>query len=171
MQGDVIEATATRYGRAAVDLLAAQVTELKGGDPLAPVLVVVPSNYVAVAARRALAARPGGIANVTFITPYRLAERFGAAVLASAGRRPVSAPVIAAATRAVLDQAPGVFAPVAEHPATEQALAAAHRELRAVPEEALDAVAACSPAHTMWCASTAPSVTGSPERGTTRRIC
>ena len=44
---------------------------------------------MAVAARRALAARPGGIANVTFVTLHRLAERLGAAVLAAAGRRPV----------------------------------------------------------------------------------
>jgi ATP-dependent helicase/nuclease subunit B len=137
-------ATATAYGRAAVELLAAQVAELKGCDPLAPVTVVVPSNYMAVAARRALAARPGGIANVTFLTLRRLAERLGGGQLAAAGRRPVSAPVIAAAMRAVLDEAPGVFAPVADHPATEQALVTAYPELRAVPDAALDAVAACS---------------------------
>ncbi len=139
-----IEATVTAYGRAAVELLAAQLAELKGGDRLAPVIVVVPSNYMAIGARRALAGRPGGIANVTFVTLYRLAERLGAAVLAAAGRRPVSAPVIAAAMRAVLDEAPGVFAPVADHPATEQALVTAYRELRAVPDAALDAVTACS---------------------------
>ncbi len=139
-----IEARVTAYGRAAVEMLAAQADELKGGDRLAPVTVVVASNYVAVAARRALAARPGGIANVTFVTLHRLAERLGAAKLAGAGRRPVSAPVIAAAMRAVLDEAPGVFAPVADHPATEQALVTAHRELRAVPDAALDAVAECS---------------------------
>ena len=46
--------------------------------------------------------------------------------------------------RTVLDEAPGVFAPVADHPATEQALVTAYRELRAVPDTALDAVAACS---------------------------
>ena len=109
-----------------------------------PVIVIVPSNYAAVAARRALAARPGGIANVTFVTLHRLAERLGAAALASAGRRPVSAPVIAAAVRAVLAETPGVFGPVADHPATEQALRTAHRELRTVPEDALDAVAHCS---------------------------
>jgi hypothetical protein len=39
----VIQATA--YGRPAVDLLAAQVERAKGGDRLAPVTVVVPSNY------------------------------------------------------------------------------------------------------------------------------
>ncbi|QZT60293.1 PD-(D/E)XK nuclease family protein [Mycolicibacterium austroafricanum] len=145
MKEDVpIDATTTSYGCAAVDLLGAQADEIQDGDRLAQVTVVVPSNYVAVAARRALAARPGGIANVTFLTLRRLAERLGAPALAAAGRRPMSAPVIAAAMRAVLNEAPGVFAPVAEHPATEDALVSAHRELRTVPDTALDAVAACA---------------------------
>jgi ATP-dependent helicase/nuclease subunit B len=78
------------------------------------------------------------------VTLHRLAERLGAAALAGAQRRPVSAPVIAAAIGAVLDEAPGVFAPVADHPATDQALVAAYRELRAVPDAALDALAECS---------------------------
>ncbi len=131
----------TAYGRAAVDLLARQVVDLKAGEPLAPVTVLVASNYAAVAARRALAARPGGVANVSFLTLHRLAERLGAARLAAAGRRPVSAPVVGAAVRAVLAAEPGMFAPVADHPATERALVAAHRELAAVPGAALDAVA------------------------------
>jgi hypothetical protein len=46
-----IEARVTAYGRATVELLAAQAAELKGGDRLAPVTVVIPSNYVAVATR------------------------------------------------------------------------------------------------------------------------
>jgi ATP-dependent helicase/nuclease subunit B len=36
-----------------------------------------------------------------------------------------------------------VFGPVAAHPATVQALAAAHRELRKVDEAALDGIAGC----------------------------
>lgn len=133
------------YGLPAMALLAEQVDALKGGDPLAAVTVVVPSNYAAVAARRFLAARPGGVANVSFLTLHRLAERLGRNRLAGAERLPVSMPVIAAAVRAVLAEAPGVFAAVADHPATERALVAAHRELRAVPADALDTVAACSP--------------------------
>src|SRR5215213_64183 len=119
-----IRGEATAYGRAAIELLARQVDEVKAGNPLAPVTVVVASNYAAVAARRALAARPGGVANVTFLTLHRLAERLGAGRLAAAGRRPVSAPVIGAAVRVVLDDAPGAFAAVADHPATETALVA-----------------------------------------------
>lgn len=129
----------TAYGRPAVELLARQITELKGGDPLAPVTVVVPSNYAAVSTRRALAARPGGVANVDFVTLHRLAER-----LSRDTRKPISAPVLAQAVRAALADEPGVFKPVADHPATELALVTATRELSGVSDVALDAVAACS---------------------------
>ena len=133
-------AQGTAYGRAAVELLARQVTDLKDGDPLAPVTIVVPSNYAAVATRRALAARPGGIAAVELLTLHRLAER-----LASLdGRRPVTAPVLAQAVRTVLHDDPGVFGPVAEHPATELAPVRATRELSGVSDDALDAVADAS---------------------------
>ncbi len=134
----------TAYGPPATALLAGQVQAAKGGDRLAPVTVIVPSNYAAVSTRRALAGRPGGAANVTFLTLFRLAERLGAASLAAAGRRPVSTPVLAQAVRSVLAAEPGVFDPVAKHPATELALVASTRELAGLTEGALDAVAACS---------------------------
>ena len=76
---------------------------------------------------------------MTFLTLFRLAERLGAASLAAAGRRPVSTPVLAQAVRAVLAADPGVFAPVADHPATELALVAATRELAGLS----DACAGC----------------------------
>lgn len=132
---------AVPYGRAAVEVLAEQVRALKAGDPLAPVTVVVSSNYAAIAARRALAAQPGGIANVTFLTLHRLAEHLGATRLNNAGRKPTSAPVVAAAVRAALDADPGVFRAVANHAATEAALVRAHRELSACPDASLDAIA------------------------------
>lgn len=103
--------------------------------------MVVRSNFVSVSTRRALAARPGGIANVTFVTLRRLAEQIGAATLAESGGRPLSAPLVTSAFRTVLADAPGIFAPVAEHPATELALADAYRELRTAPDACLDAVA------------------------------
>jgi ATP-dependent helicase/nuclease subunit B len=134
----------TGYGPPATRLLHQQVRTAKGGDPLAPITVIVPSNYAAVSTRRALAGRPGGVANVTFLTLFRLAERLGAASLAAAGRRPVSTPVLAQAVRAILASEPGVFAPVAGHPATELALVAATQELAGLSDSALDAVAACS---------------------------
>jgi RecB family exonuclease len=144
-----IGAATTAYGRPGIALLARQIAELKDGDPLAPVTVVVASNHAAVAARRALAGRGGatdgtGVVNVTFLTLHRLAERLGGPALAAAGRRPVSAPVIAAAVRVVLADDPGVFAPGADHPASEQALVAAYRELSDATADALDDVADAS---------------------------
>jgi RecB family exonuclease len=141
-----------RYGRPAASALRDAVRAAKSGDPLAPVTVVVPSNHVGVAARRLLASgalgatsdRGTGLAAVTFVTPYRLAELLGAPSLAEAGRRPVSTPVIAAALRAALATGAGVFGPIAAHPATETALVDAYRELRDVSEDALDRLAATS---------------------------
>src|SRR5207244_10259478 len=73
------------YGRAAADRLRLLISEAKAGEPLEPVTVVVPSNHVGVATRRLLAAgtlgpvcgKGTGIAAVTFLTPYRLAELLG----------------------------------------------------------------------------------------------
>jgi ATP-dependent helicase/nuclease subunit B len=125
------------YGPAAARALHEAVATAKADDALAPVTVVVPTNYVGVAARRLLGggslgpvtAHGPGIAGVTFLTVYRLAELLGAPLLARQHRRPVSTPVVAAALRAVLAKAPGVFGPVANHPATEAALVDAYREL------------------------------------------
>ena len=140
------------YGRAAAAALRAVVAAAKGGEPLAPVTVVVPSNHVGVATRRLLAGGAlgpvteagEGLAAVTFVTPYRLAELLGAPALAAQGKRPVSTPVLAAAMRAELAADPGLFRPVAEHPATESALVASYRELRDLSPAALDALAGSS---------------------------
>jgi ATP-dependent helicase/nuclease subunit B len=142
-----LEVLSTPYGRPALERLRAAIAAAKDGDPLAPVGVVVPSNHVGVTARRALASGglgPGtaiGVAAVTFVTAYRLAELLGAPSLAAAGRRPVSTPVIAAALRRALRDDPGIFAPVAEHPATETALVATFAELSDVSEQGLFALA------------------------------
>jgi len=147
--GRPVDVEWVRYGEAAA-ALRARLARVKGGDPLAPATVVVPSNAVGVATRRLLASgragavceRGVGLAAVTFVTPYRLAELLGAARLAATGRRPVSTPVLAAALRSELAVRPGLFAPVAAHPATEAALVEAYRELREVPAAGLDALAA-----------------------------
>ncbi|HEY7073185.1 MAG TPA: hypothetical protein VH479_23870, partial [Acidimicrobiales bacterium] len=142
-----LEVLSTPYGRPALERLRASIAAAKGNDPLAPVGVVVPSNHVGVTARRVLASGglgPGtraGVAAVTFLTAYRLAELLGAPSLAAAGRRPVSTPVIAAALRRALRDDPGIFRPVAEHPATETALVATFAELSDVSEDGLFALA------------------------------
>lgn len=133
----------TAYGPPAHDALAAAVEEAQADDRLAPVTVVVPSNYVGLGARRALARRRG-IAAVAFATPYRLAGMLGAAATAAGGRRPVSTPVIAAQVRSVLRVEPGYFAGVQGHPVTEKVLVKAHRELSEVPGPGLDRLAAAS---------------------------
>jgi RecB family exonuclease len=139
----------TAYGPAATACLHRELRRVKGGDPLAPVTVVVPTNPVAVAARRQLASgthgplTPGGagVVGVSFLTVWRLAELLGAPRCAAAGRRPVSTPIVTAAVRQVLARAPGMFAPVAAHPATEEALVAAHHELSALDDAQLDVLA------------------------------
>jgi ATP-dependent helicase/nuclease subunit B len=141
------------HGRDALDALRRVVSTAKADDPLAPVTVLVPSNFVGLSARRALAggdhgpivgSRPG-MAGVTFSTVYRLAELLGSASLAATGRRPVSTPVIAAGVRQVLEAAPGFFERVAQHPTTERRLVAAHRDLSDLDSEELLAVGATSP--------------------------
>ncbi|HEV3282439.1 MAG TPA: PD-(D/E)XK nuclease family protein [Acidimicrobiales bacterium] len=137
------------YGQPAAQALRQAIDEAKAGDPLSPVSVVVPSNHVGVATRRLLASgslgplsgRGTGMAAVNFLTVYRLGELLGAATLAGQGRRPVSTPVIGAALRAALAVQPGVFAPVATHPATETALIGAYRELRDLSGATLQALA------------------------------
>jgi ATP-dependent helicase/nuclease subunit B len=144
-----LDVVATAYGRPALQALRRAVTGAKQGDPLAPVTVIVPANHVGVTARRALASGSlgpvsdggAGVAAVTFLTVYRLAELLGAPRLAAQRRRPVSTPVLAAALRRVLRRDPGLFAPVAEHPATEAALVAAFGELSDVSARGLDALA------------------------------
>ncbi|CAN5362821.1 PD-(D/E)XK nuclease family protein [soil metagenome] len=155
----------TPYGRPAALLLRARISAAKADDPLQPVTVVVPTNYVGVSIRRLLAggapggdgaggdgagrdwlgpvtARGAGIAGLHLSTVYRLAELLGAPRLAAAGRRPVSTPVIAAAVRQVLREEPGIFGPVREHPSTEEALVRSYRELSELRAETLDTLAA-----------------------------
>jgi ATP-dependent helicase/nuclease subunit B len=145
--GDITLHT-TPYGRPAAVALHRRVAAAKADDPLQPVTVVVPTNYVGVSARRMLAggelggltAAGVGVAGLNLLTVYRLAELLGAPRLAAAWRRPVSTPVIAAAVRSVLADEPGIFAEVRDHPSTEEALVRSHRELSELGEQALDAL-------------------------------
>ncbi|CAN5915016.1 hypothetical protein BH23ACT10_BH23ACT10_05960 [soil metagenome] len=136
----------TSYGRAAAVLLRERISAAKADDPLQPVSVLVPTNYVGVSTRRLLASgelgavteRGQGIAGLTLLTVYRLAELLGAPALAADGRRPVSTPLLGAAVRRALRAAPGIFRPVVDHPSTEQALVRAYRELSDLTPQALD---------------------------------
>jgi ATP-dependent helicase/nuclease subunit B len=138
-----------RYGRPAAQALRDEIASAKSGSALAPVTVVVTSNQVGVTARRlvgsgqlgSLGLGGTGLAAVSFVTPYRLAELLGARRLAQDGRRPASTAAITLAVRAALEDAPGLFAPVASHPATEAAFVRAYKELRECSTEALERVA------------------------------
>ncbi len=130
----------TAYGEPAHAALANAVERYKREDPLSPVSVIVCSNYMGIAARRALGQRRG-MAAVNFLTPYRLAELLGSAAVAATGKRPISTPVLAGAVRSVLSDEPGRFEGVHTHPATEQSLMRAHRTLSAVPDHKLDGLA------------------------------
>jgi hypothetical protein len=148
MGGFAVSTVWTSYGRPAFGVLRSALADFKRFDPLAPVTVLVPSDQAGVLVRRALAhgfgGRPG-VAGLSVLTLDRLAERIAGPALAGSGRRPVTEPVLAAAWRRALAGDPGVFATVAEHPATVRALARAYRELREVDGAALAAVAAYGP--------------------------
>ena len=133
--------------RASLGELRRVVAEAKGGDPLVPVTVLVPTNLAGLVARRFLAAGLGkgnpGVAAVHPTTIGRLAEQLAAPVVCP--RRPATSPVVTAAWRAALHAEPGVFAEVAAHPATVQGLVRTYRELRDLNDAALDAVADVPP--------------------------
>lgn len=141
----MITTIVTAYGRPALDALRTAVGNVKANDPMATVTVVAPSQVAATVARRHLArhgaqqGRGPGIAGIDVTTTVRLAERLAAAALAP--RRPLTGPLLTAAWRSVLRTNPGVFAGVAEHPATVRALGAAHRELRTVSDGNLEVIA------------------------------
>ncbi|MDQ1446402.1 MAG: ATP-dependent helicase/nuclease subunit, partial [Acidimicrobiaceae bacterium] len=136
------ELLSTAAGPPAVRLLQQVVSARQAEDRLAPVTVVVPSNYSALSLRRRLAAAPPGLVNVAFLVLGRLAELLGGPGLARAGRRPLSPAVLAHAVRQALAAAPGCFKEVASHPATERALVRAYRDLRALSPPALDSLSA-----------------------------
>ena len=130
------------HGAAATGALAEAIGDAKGGDPMAPVTVIVPSNLVGVAARRTLAARDG-LAAVRFDTLLAVARSL-APLAGDDDRRTVSDPVVAAAVRTALADSADLLAPVATHPATERAVMRVHRELRELDDHELDALAATS---------------------------
>lgn len=110
---------------------------------MVPVTTIVPNNIAGIVARRHLAGGLGvgrsGVAALEVTTLARLAERLGSGYLAP--RRRLTSAVLAAAWRTALVAEPGVFAEVGSHPATVQALARAHRELRSVNESGLTRMA------------------------------
>jgi hypothetical protein len=128
---------------AALDALSREIREAKGGDLLAPVTVIVPTNACGVMARRWLGRR-GGVVGIDMVTLNRLAELIAGPALAAADRSPISAPVVDLAIASILAERPGSFAAVADHPSTIVALRGLHTELRLAGDEAVAALSASS---------------------------
>ena len=138
----VIEAVhSVAFGRPATAALAASIDRAQASRPLAPVTVVVSSNFAGLAARRTLAmGRDGGrgLVNVAFVTPLRLAELLAADVLVD--RKPLTNPVLGSAVRRALSADPRPFGEVADHVATEAAVARLYGELSRLTPDALQAL-------------------------------
>ncbi|MDP7068023.1 MAG: PD-(D/E)XK nuclease family protein, partial [Acidimicrobiales bacterium] len=124
--------------------------DAKSQDVFAPVTVIVPSNYVAVALRRELATGDygptswvgTGLVGTQFLTSYRLAETVAGDNFLAQERQPVRGVVIGAAIRQVLLDEPGIFGPIVHHGATERELVRVYRELRDLRDDQLDSLAA-----------------------------
>ena len=129
----------TTSAETAIESLARAIASAKGADRLAPTTVVVPTNVSGVMARRALG-RDEGVIGVDMVTLNRLAELLAGPTLASQQRQPVSTPVLELTVRKVLDEAPGSYRPVADHPATVTALREVHEELRLAGPTAVESL-------------------------------
>ncbi len=118
----------------------ARIAAERGGDPLAPVTVIVPSHIAALQMRRRLAAF-GPFAAVRFETLPRLAELLAGSTLAARGRRPLARPIGDYLARQLALEARYPFEAVRDRPGFAPALRAAFRRLRhggvTVPEAAI----------------------------------
>lgn len=136
----------TPFGRPALEALARVVAEAQGGDPLAPVTVVVPSAPASVSVRRALGRRAAtGVANVRTLALPQLAELLAAPVASAAGRRPLTPTWTAATIRAGLVDARPPLSRVPSSAAVEEALALTFARLREATDAELRALAKRSP--------------------------
>ena len=127
------------YGRPAREALAEQIAAAKRGDALAPVTVIVPSNYAGLSVRRALAAT-SPVVNVHFMVAARLAELLGGPALSGQGKRPLTPWIRLQAVRSALRERPGVFAEVVSHPSTTRELQRVFAELREVKDANLQRI-------------------------------
>jgi ATP-dependent helicase/nuclease subunit B len=111
---------ASQPGAAAVIALRTVLDEVRAGDPLAPVDVIVPTGIAGVTVRRAVAG-DAGLANVRFSALPQVAERLAARHLALTGHavlQPLTAAVRSQAVRATVANADGMLAQAAKHRAT-----------------------------------------------------
>ena len=127
--------------------VAARVAAAKGPDPLAPVTVVCPTVYAALAVRRSLgsvavAGRGPGVANVECTTVDKLVRRVAGPVLVGRGLRLASSPVDLEALRSCAEEAGGWPADLGSQPRGLVALRSACTELRRCPRPVVAAMGA-----------------------------
>ena len=114
-------------GWALIDALARHLDEVRGGDRLAPAVVVAADSVAATGLRRALLRRCAvnrqpGLAGVDFTTVNRLACTLIEPALAAADGHVAGRIELLASIRQTLKRMPGVFGPVADHRTTEDRL-------------------------------------------------
>lgn len=122
------------YGSPALGRLARLIAWAKGADPLAPVTVVVPTQYAGLSLRRRLA-EEGGLLNVRFMVPARLAEMLGALTVAGRGKAPLSPLVELATIRSLASKLAGQGPlPNTSHPRLHSYLRRTFRQLDKLSE-------------------------------------
>jgi ATP-dependent helicase/nuclease subunit B len=142
MNDDTSRVILAAFGVPAVEATASLIERVRASDPIAPITVVVPSNYSGLSLRRELGWRQGLI-NVRFMVAARLAELIaGGRVVGRKG--PLTPALAAEAVRAALHDDPGPFGPVAGHVATARALTASFAELRQLNDHELEGLSATS---------------------------
>ncbi len=133
----MVSVTTTGFGAAAVETVARLLARRRGDDPLGPAVVVCPGSLAAVALRRSLGRRPGGVAGVSFTTGDELADLLAQRAMTEAGRRPATDLEVQAAIRAELRERPGRFDRVAGHHTTEDRLVGLHHQVSGLSDEDL----------------------------------
>jgi ATP-dependent helicase/nuclease subunit B len=134
------------YGAPARERLQTIINEAKSSDPLAPVTVVVPSQYAGIATRRILGLKKG-LVNVRFMVFPRLMEYLGSPSLAAKGKTPLSPLLELAAVQysqaAVKNKGP--LTDVADHPNLHLSLVRTFRELDRLSADGLKHMASIDP--------------------------
>ncbi|MDH4276750.1 MAG: PD-(D/E)XK nuclease family protein [Acidimicrobiia bacterium] len=128
-------------GRASIDALARHLDAVRGGDRLAPAVVIGSDSVAANGFRRALLRRGGanrgpGLAGVEFTTINRLAATLIEPALVAAEGHVAGRIELLASIRETLRRKPGVFGSVADHRTTEDRLVAFFQEITGLPPEA-----------------------------------
>lgn len=130
------------YGPPARERLARLVAAAKASDSLAPVTVVVPTQYSGLSLRRAVAGG-SGLLNVRFMVVARVAEYLGAPGIAAQGKQPLSPMVELAAIRSIAGEMAGhgLLGGVAHHSSLHLSLRDTFHDLARLAEPDLNRLA------------------------------